>query len=84
MNATELKTLPAPLKGVSKKDQLPSTLIILPGKIFNKNTGIILTLQKWAQLMSVIGVPVVIFVNYCLIRKPGITAMNAYRMRLIQ
>ena len=37
-----------------------------------------------AQLVPVIGAPVGIVVNYRLIKKLGITAMNAYRMRLAQ
>ena len=39
-------------------------------------------LAKMAQLVPVIGAPVGIYVNYKLIKKLGITAMNAYRMRL--
>ena len=40
-------------------------------------------LAKMAQLIPVIGAPVGLLVNYRLIKKLGITAMNAYRMRLI-
>jgi hypothetical protein len=36
-----------------------------------------------AQLLPVIGAPVGVIVNYRLIKKLGITAMNAYRMRLL-
>ncbi|HEY5371916.1 MAG TPA: EcsC family protein [Hanamia sp.] len=36
-----------------------------------------------AQLIPVIGAPVGIVTNYRLIKKLGVTAMNAYRMRLI-
>ena len=36
-----------------------------------------------AQLVPVIGAPVGAVVNYRLIKKLGITAMNAYRMRLL-
>jgi hypothetical protein len=36
-----------------------------------------------AQLVPVIGAPVGAIVNYRLIRKLGITAKNAYRMRLL-
>ena len=43
-----------------------------------------LDLAKMAQLVPVIGAPVGIIVNYRLIRKLGITAMNAYRMRLLK
>jgi len=41
-------------------------------------------LAKMAQLIPVIGAPVGIVVNNRLIKKLGITAMNAYRMRLIK
>jgi len=41
-------------------------------------------LAKLAQLVPVIGAPVGIIANYRLIRKLGITAMNAYRMRLLK
>jgi hypothetical protein len=36
-----------------------------------------------AQLIPVIGAPVGIVVNYSLLKKLGITAMNAYRMEII-
>lgn len=39
-------------------------------------------LAKMAQLIPIIGAPVGVLVNYRLIKKLGITAMNAYRMRL--
>ena len=39
-------------------------------------------LAKMAQLVPVIGAPVGVIVNSRLIRKLGLTAMNAYRMRL--
>lgn len=41
-------------------------------------------LAKMAQLIPIIGAPVGIIVNYRLLRKLGITAMNAYRMRLLK
>jgi hypothetical protein len=41
-------------------------------------------LAKMAQLVPVIGAPVGIIVNYRLLRKLGMTAMNAYRMRLLK
>lgn len=40
-------------------------------------------LAKMAQLVPVIGAPVGVIVNYRLIKKLGMTAMNAYRMRLL-
>ena len=41
-------------------------------------------LAKMAQLIPVIGAPVGIVVNNSLIKKLGVTAMNSYRMRLVQ
>ncbi len=41
-------------------------------------------LAKMAQLIPVIGAPVGIVANYRLIKKLGVTAMNAYRMRLMK
>ena len=41
-------------------------------------------LAKMAQLIPVIGAPVGIVVNYRLVKKLGITAMNAYRMRWLE
>ncbi|MEO8821206.1 MAG: EcsC family protein, partial [Ginsengibacter sp.] len=43
-----------------------------------------LDLAKMAQLIPVIGAPVGFTVNYRLIKKLGVTAMNAYRMRLLE
>jgi hypothetical protein len=40
-------------------------------------------LAKMAQLVPVIGAPVGVIVNYRLIQKLGVTAMNAYRIRLL-
>lgn len=40
-----------------------------------------LDIAKMAQLIPIIGAPVGVIVNYRLIKKQGITAMNAYRMR---
>ena len=41
-------------------------------------------LAKMAQLVPIIGAPVGVVVNYRLIKKLGLTAMNAYRMRLLK
>jgi hypothetical protein len=43
-----------------------------------------LDLAKMAQLVPLIGAPVGVVVNYQLIRRLGRTAMNAYRMRLLE
>lgn len=41
-------------------------------------------LAKMAQLVPIIGAPVGLIVNYRLLQKLGITAMNAYRMRILK
>jgi hypothetical protein len=41
-------------------------------------------LAKMAQLVPIIGAPVGAIVNYRLVKKLGITAKNAYRMRLLE
>lgn len=41
-------------------------------------------LAKMAQMIPFIGAPVGAVVNYRLIRKLGLTAMNAFRMRMLQ
>ena len=41
-------------------------------------------LAKMAQLIPVIGAPVGIVVNYRLVKKLGLTAINAYRMRWME
>ncbi|HEY8659909.1 MAG TPA: EcsC family protein [Hanamia sp.] len=41
-----------------------------------------LDIAKMAQLIPVIGAPVGFVVNDGLVKKLGITAMNAYRMRI--
>jgi hypothetical protein len=43
-----------------------------------------LDLAKMAQLVPLIGAPIGVVVNYQLIRRLGRTAMNAYRMRLLE
>jgi hypothetical protein len=41
-------------------------------------------LAKMAQLVPGIGAVVGVVVNYKLVKKLGLTAMNAYRMRIFQ
>ena len=42
-----------------------------------------LDVAKLMQLLPVIGAPVGLIANYRLVKKLGKTAMNAYRMRLL-
>ncbi len=41
-------------------------------------------IAKMAQLVPIIGAPVGVIANYQLVKKMGITAMNAYRMRIFR
>jgi len=68
----------------NKKQQLPEDIHLFDWRNFQQEYRDYIDLAKMAQLVPVIGAPVGIFVNYRLIRKLGITAMNAYRMRLLE
>lgn len=63
--------------------QLPDDINQFDWRTFQQEYRDYLDLAKMAQLLPVIGAPVGVIVNYRLIRKLGITAMNAYRMRLL-
>ena len=67
----------------SKKQQLPEDIHQFDWRNFQQEYRDYIDLAKMAQLVPVIGAPVGILVNYRLIRKLGKTAMNAYRMRLL-
>ena len=64
----------------SKK--LPHDLEQFDWRNFQQEYRDYIDLAKMAQLIPIIGAPVGIIVNYRLIKKLGITAMNAYRLRL--
>lgn len=68
----------------TKKDALPEDIHQFEWKTFQQEYRDYIDLAKMAQLIPVIGAPVGVLVNSRLIRKLGITAMNAYRMRLIE
>lgn len=63
--------------------QLPDDINQFDWRTFQQEYRDYLDLAKMAQLLPVIGAPVGVIVNYRLIKKLGITAMNAYRMRLL-
>ena len=65
-----------------KSKELPDDIHQFDWRNFQQEYRDYLDLAKMAQLVPVIGAPVGIVVNYRLIKKLGITAMNAYRMRL--
>ncbi len=67
----------------NKKQQLPDDISKFDWRNFQQEYRDYIDLAKMAQLVPVIGAPVGVIVNYRLIRKLGKTAMNAYRMRLV-
>ncbi len=66
-----------------KKKSLPEDINEFDWRNFQQEYRDYIDLAKMAQLIPVIGAPVGLIVNYRLIKKLGITAMNAYRMRLL-
>lgn len=66
-----------------KKKSLPDDMNQFDWRTFQQEYRDYIDLAKMAQLIPLIGAPVGIIANYRLIKKLGITAMNAYRMRLL-
>ena len=66
-----------------KRKHLPEDINQFDWRNFQQEYRDYIDLAKMAQLVPVIGAPVGVLVNYRLIKKLGITAMNAYRMRLL-
>lgn len=64
--------------------ELPSDIHQFDWRNFQQEYRDYIDLAKMAQLVPVIGAPVGAVVNSRLIRKLGFTAMNAYRMRLLE
>ena len=67
-----------------KSRQLPGDINEFEWRNFQQEYRDYIDLAKMAQLIPVIGAPVGLIVNYSLIKKLGITAMNAYRMRIFE
>ena len=67
-----------------KSKNLPVNINEFDWRNFQQEYRDYIDLAKMAQLIPFIGAPVGIVVNNRLIKKLGITAMNAYRMRLIK
>lgn len=67
-----------------KSRQLPADINDFDWRNFQQEYRDYIDLAKMAQLIPVIGAPVGLIVNYSLIKKLGITAMNAYRMRIFE
>ncbi len=66
-----------------KSKQFPAHINDFEWRNFQQEYRDYIDIAKMAQLIPVIGAPVGVVVNHRLIRKLGVTAMNAYRMRLI-
>ena len=66
-----------------KSSHLPEDIHQFDWRNFQQEYRDYIDIAKMAQLVPVIGGPVGVVVNYRLIKKLGITAMNAYRMRLL-
>ncbi|GAB3412922.1 EcsC family protein [Niabella aquatica] len=64
-------------------DKLPKDIRQFEWRKFQQEYRDYLDLAKMAQLLPVIGAPVGVIANYTLVKKLGKTAMNAYRMRLL-
>lgn len=67
----------------TKKQNLPDDINKFDWRNFQQEYRDYIDLAKMAQLVPVIGAPVGVIVNYRLVKKLGMTAMNAYRMRLV-
>lgn len=67
-----------------KKQHLPEDINQFEWRSFQQEYRDYIDLAKMAQLIPVIGAAVGFVVNYRLLKKLGETAMNAYRMRLLQ
>lgn len=68
----------------AKCKDLPENINEFDWRNFQQEYRDYIDLAKMAQLIPAIGAPVGIVINNKLIKKLGITAMNAYRMRLIK
>jgi len=67
-----------------KSKGLPDDINQFDWRNFQQEYRDYIDLAKMAQLIPIIGAPVGIVVNSRLIKKLGVTSMNAYRMRLIK
>lgn len=65
----------------AKSAELPDDINEFDWRTFQQEYRDYIDLAKMAQLIPVIGAPVGVVVNFRLIKKLGITAMNSYRMR---
>lgn len=68
----------------SKSKAMPENINQFEWRNFQQEYRDYIDLAKMAQLVPLIGAPVGVIVNNRLVKKLGLTAMNAYRMRLIK
>lgn len=68
----------------TKSKELPEDIHQFDWRNFQQEYRDYIDLAKMAQMIPLIGAPVGVVVNAKLIKKLGITAMNAYRMRLLK
>lgn len=66
-----------------KMKDMPADVSGFDWRRFQQEYRDYIDLAKMAQLLPVIGAPVGFIANYNLVKKLGITAMNAYRMRML-
>jgi hypothetical protein len=67
-----------------KTQHMPEDIHQFDWRNFQQEYRDYIDLAKLAQLIPVIGAAVGLVVNYRLIKKLGVTAMNAYRMRIME
>lgn len=67
-----------------KSKELPEDIHQFDWRNFQQEYRDYIDLAKMAQMIPLIGAPVGFVVNASLIKKLGLTAMNAYRMRLLE
>ena len=67
-----------------KSKELPEDIHLFDWRNFQQEYRDYIDLAKMAQMIPLIGAPVGFVVNSSLIKKLGLTAMNAYRMRLLK
>jgi hypothetical protein len=65
-----------------KSKDLPEDINKFDWRNFQQEYRDYIDIAKMAQLVPIIGAPVGVIVNYRLLKKLGVTAMNAYRMRI--
>lgn len=68
----------------TKAHELPEDIHQFDWRTLQQEYRDYIDLAKMAQMIPVIGAPIGAVVNYRLIKKLGTTAMNAYRMRLLE